>query len=67
MKQKSKLKIGLSDYIKANRKISREEELLEHRRPVSYRKVHATKKQYNRKKNKADLNKDLPYFSVIFR
>lgn len=62
MKRKGK---GLTDYIKANRKGSREAEIENHSRPVSYNRVHVSKKVYNRKKNKADRNKDLPYLFLV--
>lgn len=58
---KSKFKITSGDYIRANRKAAREEELAEHLRPVIFRSVHKSKKLYDRKKSKADLNKGLPY------
>lgn len=58
---KNSMKITSGDYIRANREAARKEELAAHLRPVSYRSVHKSKKLYDRKKNKADLNKDLPY------
>lgn len=65
MKKKKKKKNGLSDYIKASRRGSREAEIENHNHPVSYNRVHVSKKVYNRKKNKADSNEDLPYFLDI--
>ena len=62
MKKKGIKKITLQDIIRINRKLSREEEIAQHGRPGPHRKVHASKKVYNRKKRKADLNKELPYF-----
>ncbi|GEM_PF-295555 len=62
MTMKKKKKNGISDYIKANRKGSREAEIENHDRPISYNRVHISKKIYNRKKNKADSNENLPYF-----
>jgi len=53
MKHKNKNKqIGtLADYVKANRKASREEEILAHGKPVSSRPaVFKSKKVYNRKR-----------------
>ena len=53
MKHKNKNKqIGtLADYVKANRKASREEEILAHGKPVSTRPaVFKSKKVYNRKR-----------------
>ena len=59
---KSKVKITRADYLKAMRKARRDEEIREHLHPVNINRVHKSKKVYNRKRNKADLNKDLPYF-----
>ena len=59
---KSKFKITRADYLKAMRKARRDEEIREHLHPVNINRVHKSKKVYNRKRNKADLNKDLPYF-----
>lgn len=49
------------DYIKANRKASREAEIEDHGHPVSYKRVHQSKKVYDRKRAKAANNKGLPY------
>ena len=59
---KSKFKITRADYLKAMRKARRDEEIREHLHPVNINRVHKSKKVYNRKRNKADLNKELPYF-----
>ena len=48
------------EQVKSARKNSREEEIRDHGKPVNYRKVIASKKQFNRKKNKAD-DEVLPY------
>lgn len=56
-----KKKISRDDYIKANRKASREAEIENYGHPVCYKRVHQSKKVYNRKKMKAG-NKGLPYF-----
>ena len=61
---KSKFKITRADYLKAMRKARRDEEIREHLHPVNINRVHKSKKVYNRKRNKADLNKDLPYFFI---
>lgn len=45
-----KKRITQDDYIKANRKASREAEIREHGHPICYKRVHETKKVYNRKK-----------------
>lgn len=56
-----KKRITQDDYIKANRKASREEEIESHGHPVSYKRVHQSKKVYNRRKRKAE-DKALPFF-----
>lgn len=61
-----KRKITERDYIKAHRKASREEEIGSHARPVGVQRVHKSKKVYNRKKVKADENKGLPYFFILY-
>lgn len=61
MKTKKKKQDPLVEYIKANRKGSREAELENHGRPVSYNQVHVSKKVYNRKRMKADAQRHLPY------
>lgn len=48
------------EYVKASRKGSREAELENHGRPVSYNRVHVSKKVYDRKKVKADDMRRLP-------
>ena len=48
------------EQVKAARKQSREEEIQIHGKSINYRKIMASKKQYNRKKNKAD-DEVLPY------
>ncbi len=55
-----KKKITEQDYLKAARKGSREAEIELHGHPVNRRKVHKSKKIYDRKKIKAGL-KPLPY------
>jgi|GEM_PF-197204 len=57
---KQKKKSSLIEQVKAARKQSREEEIRTHGKSINYRKVMASKKQYNRKKNKAD-DEVLPY------
>lgn len=49
-----------NDYVKACRKASREEEIASHGRPIPQRRVHRSKKQYDRNRIKADL-KRLPF------
>ena len=55
-------KFSLRDYIKANRKASREAEIENHTRPVNFCRVHKSKKVYDRKRNNAEDKKALPYF-----
>ena len=50
--KKSKIscgKIGERDFIKANRKASREEEIEAHGKPVKFGGMHKSKKDYTRK------------------
>ena len=54
-----KKRITQDDYIKVNRKASREAEIERH--PICYKRVHQSKKVYNRKKIKAG-DKALPFF-----
>ena len=58
---KTKKKDSFMDYIKANRKGSREAEIENHGHPVSVNRVHVSKKVYNRKRDKADAQRRLPY------
>lgn len=58
-----KKRITQDDYIKANRKASREAEIEMYGHPICHKRVHQSKKVYNRKKIKA-ANKELPYFFV---
>ncbi|MCB6972167.1 MULTISPECIES: hypothetical protein [Butyricimonas] len=62
---KNKTKITREDYLKATRKARREEEIREHLHPVNISRVHKSKKVYNRKRSKAALNKELPYFFTL--
>ena len=52
------------EQVKSARKQSRDEEIQKHGKSINYRKVMASKKQYNRKKNKAD-DEVLPYFFCV--
>lgn len=62
---KTKKKDSFMDYIKANRKGSREAEIENHGHPVSFNRVHVSKKVYNRKRDKADARRHLPYWYFI--
>lgn len=60
-----KKRITQDDYIKANRKASREAEIEMHGHPVCHKRVHESKKVYNRKKVKAAKNElPLPFFRI---
>lgn len=65
MKTKRKKQDPLVEYIKANRKGSREAELENHGRPVSHNRIHVSKKVYNRKRMKADASGHLPYLFLV--
>lgn len=51
-----------SDYIKANRRGSREAEIENHGRPVNFCRVQKSKKVYDRNRRKADDKRRLPSF-----
>lgn len=53
-------KNSLRDYIKANRRATREAEIENHDRPVNFCRVHRSKKIYDRKRMKADVKRHLP-------
>lgn len=53
--------------LKAARKISREEEIRLHGKPINYRHVQVSKKVYNRRRNKADEQGSLPSFFANFQ
>ena len=42
-------RIGMKEYIKANRKASREEEIAAYGHPINHNRVWKSKKDYNRK------------------
>ena len=52
-----KMKITQMDYIKANRKASRDEEIAEHGWPSRQHAIHKSKKVYDRKRMKSLSNK----------
>lgn len=58
---KTKKKNQKNDYLKANRKGSREAEIENHGHPVNLNRVQVSKKVYNRKRLKADAQRHLPY------
>lgn len=55
MKKKKKINKVLFA-VKSARKASREEEIRQHGKPVNYQKIAASKKVYNRNRNKADVD-----------
>ena len=59
-KKMKKLRITEADYMLANRRAARLEEIAEHGRPVSFRKaIHKSKKVYDRKRlKKAGIGDD---------
>ena len=57
-----KTKITEQDYIKANRKASREEEIKLYGKPIAHRHVtHKSRKTYNRQRDRK-----IPYFFAIY-
>jgi len=52
-----KKRITEQDYIKANRRASREEEIRTHGKPPGYGRIHKSKKIYDRKKSKAGIRR----------
>ena len=60
---KNKFRITESDFLLANRKASREEELERHGKQIIFRTTtQKSKKVYDRKRlKKADINDDLPF------
>lgn len=58
-KKQKKLRITEADYMLANRRAARLEEIELHGKPVSFRKVlQRSKKSYNRKKLKSEIPSD---------
>ena len=57
--RQKKLRITEADYMLAQRRAARLEEIAEHGRPVSFRKaLHRSKKAYDRKKLKKNIPED---------
>lgn len=52
MSGQKKKQFTQADYIKANRKGSREAEIEAHGHPVNYKRIYISKKIYNRKQQK---------------
>lgn len=62
-----KRRITQKDYVKANRKGSREAEIENHGRSISYNRVFQSKKVYDRKKIKAGFKKRPASFFILTR
>lgn len=55
--KKKNFKITIEDFLKANRKAAREEEIQAHGKPIMFKtKIHKSKKLYTRKNYKIDEN-----------
>ena len=52
MKKRKTMRITQDDYIKANRKASREAEIAAYGHPICHKRVHKSKKIYDRKRIK---------------
>ena len=64
------LRITQKDYLKANRRASRQEEIDVHGKPVRISAAHKSKKKYDRKHEKAEFKKALPFLfhrNVLFK
>lgn len=59
-----KLRITLSDYVRAAKRADRTAEIQEHGRPVSFKRVHKSRKVYDRKRLKAGDKRNLPLLFV---
>lgn len=58
-KKNKKLRITESDFMLANRRAARKEDIELHGRPISFRKVlHRSKKAYSRKKYKNEISSE---------
>ena len=65
MKTKKKMTIGIDDYIKVNKKLAREEELLRNGgRWVAKDRPHKNLKKYNRKRDKKNFDSYLSLFFI---
>ena len=61
-----KKRITQDDYIKANRKASREAEIEMYGHPICHKRVHQSKKVYNRRKIKAADKKLPPDIATLY-
>lgn len=63
MKKQKKMTIGLDDYIKANKRLAREEELQRNGgRWVAKDRPHKNLKKYDRKRDKKNIDSYLSFF-----
>lgn len=58
-------RITTEEFLRCNRKCSRDEEIAVHGRPVGRSMTFASKRAYDRRKMKADLRKDPLFCSTI--
>ncbi len=65
MKSKKKKSFTLHDYVKANRKASREAEIEAYGHPICHVRIHKSKKIYSRKRMKAGRHDDLPFLLAL--
>jgi len=61
------LRITQKDYLKANRRVSRQEEIDVHGKSVRISAVHKSRKKYDRKNEKAEFKKALPFLFLLAR
>lgn len=59
-------KITERDYIKANRRASRQAEIESRSASANLNRIHRSKKEYDRKRQKADDKRHLPSFFYIY-
>ena len=66
MKKQKKMSFGVEDYIKANKKLAREEELARNGgRWVAKDRPHKNLKKYDRKRDKKNFDSCLPLFFLF--
>lgn len=66
-KRKQKKSIGdIDEYIKINRKLSREEEIAKYGRPIRIFGIHKSKKIYDRKRMKKELSGESSFFLCFY-
>lgn len=66
-KRKQKKSIGnIDEYVKINRKLSREEEVAKYGRPMRIFGIHKSKKIYDRKRMKKELSGESSFFFMFY-